>query len=257
MVFLGIRPVWGTHHLGRETFLAPVTWDEDGWPVVNGGRPIEPEMDADCLPPHPWPPEPVRDDFDEADLRHCWNFRRNPDPDLWSLTERPGHLRLHGSATTLDDVGAPAFVGRRQRHFDCRAETLLEFEPRRDGDEAGLTALMNERHHYEIALTRRGGERRIIVRRCIGDLQKVVADRPAGTGPLRLQIRAEPRTYAFGCARAGGPIETLVEGAARYLSTEVAAGFTGVYFAMYATGNGRPCGAPADFDWFEYEPSEE
>jgi alpha-N-arabinofuranosidase len=44
----------------------------------------------------------------------------------------------------------------------------------------------------------------------------------------------------------------LAEGETRYLSTEVASGFTGVYFAMYATGNGAPCAAPADFDWFEY-----
>ena len=27
---------------------------------------------------------------------------------------------------------------------------------------------------------------------------------------------------------------------------------TGVYFAMYATGNGSPTKHPADFDWFEY-----
>ena len=33
MVFLAFRPVSGYwHHLGRETFLAPVTWDADGWP---------------------------------------------------------------------------------------------------------------------------------------------------------------------------------------------------------------------------------
>ena len=36
LVFLGVRPKGGSpgyHALGRETFLAPVTW-EDGWPVV-------------------------------------------------------------------------------------------------------------------------------------------------------------------------------------------------------------------------------
>ena len=39
MVFLGIREVPGhfprVHTLGRETFLAPVTWDAEGWPVIN------------------------------------------------------------------------------------------------------------------------------------------------------------------------------------------------------------------------------
>lgn len=36
------------------------------------------------------------------------------------------------------------------------------------------------------------------------------------------------------------------------LATETAGGFTGVYFALYATGNGRACIAPARFDYFQY-----
>jgi len=40
----------------------------------------------------------------------------------------------------------------------------------------------------------------------------------------------------------------------RYLSSEVAGGFTGVYFGLYATGSGQPASAPAHFDWFDYEP---
>ncbi|KPK57312.1 MAG: xylan 1,4-beta-xylosidase, partial [Planctomycetes bacterium SM23_32] len=135
ILFLGIRPVWGAHHLGRETFLAPVTW-ENGWPAVNGGEPVSLEMKADGPPAHPWPAEPVRDDFEAPELRLGWNFRRNPHAEDWSLAERPGWLALHGSELTLDDAGSPAFLGRRQRHFDCRAACLIEFEPTRDGEEA-------------------------------------------------------------------------------------------------------------------------
>jgi len=40
----------------------------------------------------------------------------------------------------------------------------------------------------------------------------------------------------------------------RYLSTEVAGTFTGMFFALYATGNGQPSSVPADFDWFDYTP---
>ena len=46
----------------------------------------------------------------------------------------------------------------------------------------------------------------------------------------------------------------LARGSTRYLSTEVAGGFTGVYLGMYATSNGQERTAPADFDWFEYHP---
>jgi hypothetical protein len=48
----------------------------------------------------------------------------------------------------------------------------------------------------------------------------------------------------------------LAQGETCYLSSEVARGFTGVYFAMYATGNGRVNATPAFFDWFEYESPE-
>ena len=34
------------HNLGRETFLAPVVWDEDGWPVVGDHGRIALEMEG-------------------------------------------------------------------------------------------------------------------------------------------------------------------------------------------------------------------
>jgi xylan 1,4-beta-xylosidase len=38
-LFLGVRPVDGQYSvLGRETFLAPVTWTEDGWPMVDNNE---------------------------------------------------------------------------------------------------------------------------------------------------------------------------------------------------------------------------
>ncbi|MBQ2334345.1 MAG: glycoside hydrolase family 43 protein, partial [Prevotella sp.] len=45
MVFLAYRNFGGAyHHLGRETFLAPVQWDKGAWPVVNGGNPVDTVM---------------------------------------------------------------------------------------------------------------------------------------------------------------------------------------------------------------------
>jgi xylan 1,4-beta-xylosidase len=46
----------------------------------------------------------------------------------------------------------------------------------------------------------------------------------------------------------------MAHGDARYLASELAGGFTGVYFGLYASANGAPTMAPADFDWFEYGP---
>jgi xylan 1,4-beta-xylosidase len=255
-VFLGTRPIRSHHHLGRETFLAPVSWTGDGWPVVGQDGMVSLEMEAQTLPLHPWAEESARDDFDERTLRLCWNFLRNPHAVDWSLADRPGWLRLNGSAVTLDDVDSPAWIGRRQRHFDCRATALLGFDPQNDGEEAGLTAFMNELHHYEIAVTRLADQRCVIARRRIGSLPAIVAREEIGAGPVTLEIEAQPEMVTFSYAMEGCEPHALAQGETRYLSSEVARGFTGVYFAMYATGNGQASATPAFFDWFEYQPLE-
>jgi len=208
--------------------------------VVNHHCSIELAMAAETLPKHPWPSEPARDDFDHLTLGLCWNFLRNPDPCIWSLKERPGWLRLHGSPATLNETVSPAFIGRRQQHFACSIRTLLEFHPQYEHEEAGLTILSNEKHHYEIAITLRNHVRCVIVRRRIGDLVAIVAEHAIDDGPVEILIQL------------GQSSQQLAMGATRYLSSEVAETFMGVYLGMYATGNGQSNSVPADFDWFEY-----
>ena len=51
IVFLAYRNFGGSyHHLGRETFLAPVVWEKGKWPVVNGGQPVDTLMTCRTLP---------------------------------------------------------------------------------------------------------------------------------------------------------------------------------------------------------------
>ncbi len=246
MVFLAFRTTYRlTQHLGRETYLAPVTW-VDGWPLVYGGRPVTLEMDAETLPLHPWPAEPARDDFSSDHLDLAWSYVRNPVASNYSLSERPGWLRLRGSKVTLDDEASPTAVFKRQQHFCCTATALLDFDTG-EGEEAGLTVLANAGHHYEIAVTRRG-YRVVIVRRRVGDLVAVVAEESVPEGPITLQIRAEKLKYHFGYAVGGGEIKEIAEGSTNYLAVEVAHTYTGAMFGVYATGES----ARADFDWFEY-----
>ncbi len=253
LIFLGIRLAGGFpayHLLGRETFLAPVRW-EDGWPVVGHDGHVEPEMAVPTFAEDIPSPLAIRDDFEQANLDLAWNFLRTPHEGKYTLAARPSWLRLSCSPATLDDQ-EPMFAGRRQAHLTCQARTILDFTSQADGDEAGLTAFMNDRHHYEIALVRKQGERRLIVRQRIGPLQAVVAQCPAPDGPIELQIETTPETYTFSWSSPGGESEALARCEARYLSTEVAGGFTGVYFGLYATGNHRSSVSYADFDWFNY-----
>jgi len=264
MVLLAFRPVSGYfHHLGRETFLAPVTWDADGWPVVNGGQPIGLGVKAAGLPPHTFPTPPIRTGFD-APLGPEWNYLRNPDASSYSLDTRPGWLTLGGRTTPLGAAASPTWVGRRQEHLSGRVATLVDFVPRSDGEEAGLSVYMNPDHRYEMGVRRAGGRRQVFLRQRIGPhLEAVTASADLdGAEPIVLQVGCTPGEYAFsyGLAVSGKPqvaTKPLGKAAARYLSSEVAGGFTGVYFGLYATGNGTPASALAHFGWFDVEPGEE
>ncbi|SFE66655.1 alpha-N-arabinofuranosidase [Paenibacillus algorifonticola] len=254
-VFLGIRPVGypAAHHLGRETFGAPVTWTEDGWPIIGHNGRAAVELDAPALPPSGQIEWREQDDFNEPELALYWNFLRNPGAESWSLAERPGWLTLHGSAHALDDTQSPAFVGRRQQHFQAKWSTLLEFQPQHDGEEAGLTVLMNERYHYEIALTRLEGTKQVILRRRIGSLWKIEQAAAYNDAQIELSIEADAAQYTFAFSAPGGQPHVLGTGECAMLSKEVAGGFTGVYTGLYATGNGKNSTVPAYFDWFKYE----
>jgi alpha-N-arabinofuranosidase len=260
LVCLGIRPQGGRfHHIGRETFLAPVVFNEDGWPVVNGNGTLALEMQAPRLKPQVWERPAARDGFDAPSLALPWNFLRNPYEGDWSLTERLGFLRLHGSAVNLNDRDSPAFVGRRQTDFNGVASTQLEFDPKAENEEAGLVAHSNDKHHYEIGVTLRQGKRQVFFRMVLkGQTVEPVQYRDVQPGPVVLSVAASPLSYEFGFQASGGLREVLGTALTKDLSVEAigfADGmcFTGVYFGMYASGNGQRCAGPADFDWFECE----
>lgn len=268
MVLLGTRPRGDTpmyHGLGRETFLVPVRW-EDEWPLPG---PLELHAAAPALPPQPWQHEPERDDFDSTALAPSWVTLRRHDPAAVRLDERPGHLVLHARADGLDKPGA-LFVGRRQRDPDCSARTLVGVD---EGGRAGLTVRMDEAHHYQVETGE--GTVRAVAR--IGPLRQTVAERSLPPGPVTLRIDVTttdvlpptvtvrptdpeaavppglrvggPDTLRLGYETADGDFEILAELDGRYLTTEVAGGFTGRVIGMYATRGS------AAFDWFELRPA--
>jgi xylan 1,4-beta-xylosidase len=252
MVVLGVRPRGGTpgwHVLGRETFLAPVTWVE-GWPVVGELAPV---MAAPAWPPHPVAPPLARDDFDDEKLHPRWVSVRSRPAGCWSLTDRPGWLTLHARGGSLDDPDV-TFVGRRQRHLSCRIRALID--PTQGS--GGLAVRLDERHHYEIEAD--SEEVRVMAR--TGSVRPTVATRSIPAGPIRLRIDvddsasggwhpcAEPDLLRLGIEDDQGAFDVLAELDGRYLSTEVAGGFTGRVCGMYAAAG------TVHFDWFDDEPGE-
>lgn len=257
-LFLGIRPVGypKKHHLGRETFLAEVTWTDDGWPVIGENGIIEERMSCSHLVSQ-YPEKSIAvDHFDSNTLDIDWNYLKNPYKENYSLHDKTGYLALSCSTVTLNDLDSPSFVGKRQRHFDCDVSTRLEFTPKYNGDEAGLTVFMNERYHYEICLTMINDIKQIIVRKRIGDVTEIASCLNYSADEIILGIKSNKKTYQFYCDLSPNDKEENViaigNGECGFLSSEVAGGFTGVYFGLYATGREQKQKNKAYFDWFKY-----
>lgn len=156
MVHLGFRQIdrWLTyHHLGRETFLTPVDFHEDGWFAagINGTTPLE--FETDRLG------EIVQEDkklytFENTDFSLEWCYLRNPKRENYSLGK--DDVTLLGTDVTLDDVDSPTFIGIRQKNF--KAEITCDVEI--NIGEGGITLYMDENQHYDVAIRKTMATRR-------------------------------------------------------------------------------------------------
>jgi beta-xylosidase len=92
----------GAH--GRIVHLEPVRWQDD-WPIIGADPDGAPGRDSTGqpvpsgpIPGHPRVPSEqhpqTSDDFNEGALGPQWEWNHNPDDTHWSLTARPGFLRL-------------------------------------------------------------------------------------------------------------------------------------------------------------------
>ncbi len=136
---------------GRPQCLQPVTWD-DGWPLI--GRDVDNDGIGEPVWSHdkPIPGDPefalqTSDEFESAEPGPQWNWNHNPRDDRWSLTARPGWLRLAASKPVPGDRGklkghfwgAPNTLS--QRHLGTgkgRVDTRIDLSGMQPGTRAGL-----------------------------------------------------------------------------------------------------------------------
>ena len=264
MVHLCGRPVRnrGRCTLGRETAIQRMVWSEDGWLRTADGEGV-PRMDvaAPVLPPHEFPQSPAREDFNGPDLPVDFQWLRSPWPEeLFSLTERPGHLRLYGRET-IGSLFRQSLVARRQQAHCYSAETVMEFEPDRFQQMAGLVCYYNSsKFHYLYVSHDADSGKHIRVMSCLPD--QVQSDAfsapvriPAGVPvDLRAEVDYERLYFAWRVEgsqwrRMPGPLDASI------LSDEAAPpgtpNFTGAFVGVCCqdlAGTRRS----ADFDYFVY-----
>ncbi|MFE5317747.1 glycoside hydrolase family 43 protein [Paenibacillus sp. NPDC056579] len=259
IVYLAGRPIGGSYCvLGRETCLDPVQWTEDGWFRVNDGKGPSmvqqaPELEETLFP------SIDTDDFNGERLPLHWQFARNPDDSLWSLTERPGHLRLWTGDADIDSIDSRNVIVRRERHHRYMASLKMEFQPERNGEQAGLVCYYDTRCFVKLCLLYDDGlkirlvERRASISRCLQE--KVV---PVGSGKelyFKVLVNRENRSFYYSRDNRVWEYVGTIEDA-QFLSdegTQEKKAFTGTMVGIYATSSGTGSRAAADFDWFHYE----
>lgn len=246
-VLLGVRD--GERGLlGRETFLAPLMWD-DGWPVFCPGvGHVRLAERRPMLDDARWPAEPRCDSFDDAELAPDWMFVRTPRESWWSLSERPGWLRLRARPESMTDVANPSFICRRVSARDFTAFTALEFAPS-DDETAGLALVHSP--DFQLRLEICGGERRAArVLRRIGGVDEIVGSVPVSTRLVRLGVECHGADAEFRLHDGAG-WQVVARSDVGELSYRGAGGFFGVVIGVFASSNGKSGSAVADFDWFE------
>ncbi|KAL4874576.1 glycosyl hydrolase [Aspergillus karnatakaensis] len=120
LVFLAVRKdPEGRCVMGRETFICPVQWPDDEWPVIM----------------HPLPLGVASEDMKmmgsistllTVNQRVGLVWIRDPDFGTYDVSDDASMINMVASTRDLDDrVGPHSFVGRRQRALDGQASVTL------------------------------------------------------------------------------------------------------------------------------------
>ncbi len=167
--------------IGRIPYLEPVKW-VDGWPVIgNAGIDVSKNAKSYKKPnvgkEYPKTYLPTNDDFGSGKLGMQWEWNHNPDNTAWSLTERPGFLRLYTSGIVDEsgDTKLNAFLQARntltQRMFgydkegassstDTYGTVCLDVSHMQEGDVAGLCIFQDPYAYIGVRVV--GGKKKVV-----------------------------------------------------------------------------------------------
>jgi beta-xylosidase len=156
---------------GRVVHLQPMRWAE-GWPII--GAPGANPSIGQPVPTYRKPVAgmPVKvpatsDEFDGPALGLQWQWNANGDPRWYSLTERPGMLRLHAVVAPAASGyvrATPSMLTQKLPAPTFVVNTRVQFNDGGDGDRAGL--IVNAMQYAWLGLHKSGGATRLVYTTC-------------------------------------------------------------------------------------------
>lgn len=245
-VCLGFRPsslkneLLMLHHLGRETYLCPIKWDERQWPVMGDNGKLSLYMTGDLpgLPENNIKREYV-DSFRTEQLDIHYNFLRNPIMENYRIDAKAGRLVLQGTEITINDGRNPTWIGIRQPEFKIDFSVTVGIEELKYDGRIGITAFYNESYHYDMYLQKRGKKLKLYLEKHVHDMFSIThvkEIKETESGEIRLAIKSDKKWYRFLYTDKAEEMFELGKGLVAGLATEGTRTmtFTGTYLAMFA-----------------------
>lgn len=245
MVALGVRTLCTEHksvllhNLGRETYLAPVTWQNDN-PIAGYNGILQMNIPAE-LPQNTDAGFTVKNPIlSENFSSNHWNLEfthiRNPKRENYFLDSKNNRLVLKGCDSLDKPCISPTFLGIRQNSFYQAAKVTISGTPDNDSNFAGLSVYYTNEHHYDLGITLRNGIRCLVLRRQIYDLTAETAIVPLPWETVDLQVESDKENYYFYYFTPSCEKIFLGKGTTAGLCTEITRRmtFTGTFFGMFA-----------------------
>lgn len=235
------------HHLGRETFLAPVKWNEDGWPIVGDNGMVSLEMEADLPGDRVSLMKEDRCSFAQG-ISLEWNYVRNPIRSRYITSDDADGIALLGSKYTLDDSAQVTFLGQKQKDFCFNFSAQIKFDPEQENEEAGICVYMRDHYHYDFSICKKKDATYLQFHKHVGSIDYVPWEKPFHEKIVRLGIEGDEKMYHFYFVDENNQKLYIGEGECAFLASELSATFTGTYLGLFATGNGNESKSLSYFD---------
>ena len=179
--------------VGRIPHIIPMKW-EDGWPVFGVDGKVPERLD---LPDNSEGLKGIvaSDTFDrepgDRPLPLAWQWNHNPDNAHWSLTARPGWLRLSNGRVDASLLQSRNTLTQRTFGPVSAAMTAMDVSSMKDGDVAGMMAL--QRRFGYVGVKQEDGVRSIVMARAENDAPQEIASLPLEGNVVHLRIDCDYR----------------------------------------------------------------
>ncbi len=230
---------------GRIVYLEPVVWDHD-WPIIGeriagtqGGQPVPSHAVPDVGGHFPAVHPQTSDEFTGSVLGPQWEWNHNPDDSHWSLSERPGFLRLK-AAHAPDLVSARDTLTQMLQGRTAQVTARMAVEAMEDGQRAGL-AMFGWLPSW-IGVVQSHGARRLTF--AAAGVETMGEALPPTTQFVLLRMQVADETAQYSYSLDGGTTFRPLGSRARMLFSWWKAARPALF-----TYNTAAQGGIADFDW--------